>query len=260
MRAVRVRRAFHAALRSRLTLRALLPVLNDMSLATLELGWPWGAWTYNRVVALGFWPRREAAGESSGDDLERRFRSLFERYYGQVFRFFRRKGMDPEDARDLAQDVFLNVYKSLPSLRQDGQFQSWLFTISANVFKNELERRGARKRASVQVPLEGESQGERDAPSPASRVVDLRPRPMEALLEKEKLERLRSAVTELPEQMQKCLRLRVAEDRSYQEIADALGVSINTVKAHLRQARIALKERLAPYFAEVDVGLARDDG
>jgi RNA polymerase sigma-70 factor (ECF subfamily) len=156
--------------------------------------------------------------------------------------------------------VFLNVYKSLPSLRQQAQFQSWLFTISANVFKNELERRGARKRASVEVPLEGDSQGEGEMPSPASRVVDLRPRPMEALLEKEKLERLRSAVTDLPEQMQKCLRLRVAEDRSYQEIADALGVSINTVKAHLRQARIALKERLAPYFAEVDVGLAKEDG
>jgi RNA polymerase sigma-70 factor (ECF subfamily) len=83
---------------------------------------------------------------------------------------------------------------------------------------------------------------------------------MEALLEKEKLERLQSALTELPEQMQRCVRLRVAEDRSYQEIADSLGVSINTVKAHLRQARIALRERLAPYFAEVDVGLAKEDG
>ena len=57
---------------------------------------------------------------------------------------------------------------------------------------------------------------------------------MEALLEKEKLERLRRALTELPEQMQRCVRLRVAEDRSYQEIADSLGVSINTVKTHVR--------------------------
>ena len=239
-----------------------------MSLATLELlestsahlGRLPGPWTYNRPVTWRTWPRREAVGESSADDLEERFRSLFERYYGQVNRFFRRKGMDAEDARDLAQDVFLNVYKNLPGLRQDAQFQSWLFAISANVYKNELERRGARKRASVKVPLEGDSQGVGETPSPASRAVDLRPRPMEALLEKEKLERLKSALTELPEQMQRCVRLRVAEDRSYQEIADSLGVSINTVKAHLRQARIALRERLAPYFAEVDVGLAKEDG
>jgi RNA polymerase sigma-70 factor (ECF subfamily) len=239
-----------------------------MAVAALEIleapgghvGWPQDPWTYNRIVTFGSWPRRAAVGESSGDEAEQRFRSLFERYYGQVNRFFRRKGMDAEDARDLAQDVFLNVYKSLPGLRQDARFQSWLFAISANVYKNELERRGARKRASVKVPLEGDSQGDGETPSPASRAVDLRPRPMEALLEKEKLERLRSALTELPEQMQRCVRLRVAEDRSYQEIADSLGVSINTVKAHLRQARIALRNRLAPYFAEVDVGLAEEDG
>ena len=236
-----------------------------MALAILEStgGFPGclpGAWTYNWTVTFGSWPRRAAVGESSGEDPDQRFRDLFERYYGQVNRFFRRKGMDPEAARDLAQDVFLNVYRNLPSLRQESQFQSWLFAISANVYKNELERRGALKRASVEVPLEGDSRGDEEAPSPASRAVDPRPRPMEALLEKEKLERLQSALTELPEQMQRCLRLRVAEDRSYQEIADSLGVSINTVKAHLRQARIALKERLAPYFAEVDVGLAKEDG
>jgi RNA polymerase sigma-70 factor (ECF subfamily) len=219
-----------------------------------------GPWTYNRRVTFGSWPRRAAVGESSSDEAEPHFRTLFERYYGQVYRFFRRKGMDAEDARDLAQEVFLNVYKGLPSLRQDAQFQSWLFTISANVYKNELERRRARKRASVQVPLEGDSMDDGEALSPASRAVDPRPRPMEALLEKEKLERLRRALTELPEQMQRCVRLRVAEERSYQEIANSLGVSINTVKAHLRQARIALRERLAPYFAEVDVGLSEEDG
>jgi RNA polymerase sigma-70 factor (ECF subfamily) len=238
-----------------------------MAVAALEIleapgghvGWPQDPWTYNRIVTFGSWPRRAAVGESSGDEAEQRFRSLFERYYGQVNRFFRRKGMDPEEARDLAQEVFLNVYKGLSGLRQEAQFQSWLFTISGNVYKNELERRGARKRASVHVPLEGASE-DGETPSPASLAVDPRPRPMEALLEKEKLERLRRALTELPEQMQRCVRLRVAEDRSYQEIADSLGVSINTVKAHLRQARIALRNRLAPYFAEVDVGLAEEDG
>jgi RNA polymerase sigma-70 factor (ECF subfamily) len=219
-----------------------------------------GAWTYNWAVTFGSWPRRAAVGETSGEDPEQRFRGLFERHYAQVNRFFRRKGMDAEEARDLAQDVFLNVYKNLESLRQETQFQGWLFAISANVYKNELERRGARKRASVLVPLEGDSQEEEVAPSPASRAVDPRPRPMEALLEKEKLEQLQSALTELPEQMQRCVRLRVGEDRSYREIADSLGVSINTVKSHLRQARSALRERLAPYFADVDVGLAEEDG
>jgi RNA polymerase sigma-70 factor (ECF subfamily) len=171
--------------------------------------------------------------------------------------------MDAEDARDLAQDVFLHVYKGLAGLRQDAQFQSWLYTISANVYKNELERLGAKKRAAVHVPLEpseNDSPRDRGTRPPTLGAVDPRPWPMEALLEKEKLDRLRRALTELPEQMQRCVRLRVAEDKPYQEIADALGISINTVKAHLRQARIALKEKLTPYFAEVDVGLSEDEG
>jgi RNA polymerase sigma-70 factor (ECF subfamily) len=204
-----------------------------------------------------------AVGASSGDDPEQPFRVLFERYYGQVNRFFRRKGMDAEDARDLAQEVFLNVYKGLAGLRQDAHFQSWLYTISANVYKNALERLGAKKRAAVHVPLEvseNDSPGDRGTRSQTLSAVDPRPRPMEALLEKEKLERLRQALTELPEQMQRCVRLRVAEDLPYQVIADALGISINTVKAHLRQARMALREKLTPYFAEVDVGLPEDEG
>jgi RNA polymerase sigma-70 factor (ECF subfamily) len=168
--------------------------------------------------------------------------------------------MEAEDARDLAQEVFLHVYKGLPGLRQEAQLQSWLFTISANVFKNELERQGAKKRAAVQVPLEpfGDASGDRGGPQSAP-VLDPKPRPMEALLEKEKLERLRQALTELPEQMQRCIRLRLAEDKPYQEIAEALGISINTVKAHLRQARSALRVKLTPYFAELDMGLPEDE-
>ncbi len=170
--------------------------------------------------------------------------------------------MDAEDARDLAQEVFLNVYKGLAGLRQDAQFQSWLYTISANVYKNELERLGAKKRSAVHVPLEPcerDSSGDRGTRPQPLEALDPRPRPMEALLEKEKLERLRQALTELPEQMQRCVRLRVAGEKPYQEIADSLGISINTVKAHLRQARIALRAKLNPYFAEVDVGLAEDE-
>lgn len=207
-------------------------------------------------------PQPEVVVASSGEDPEQRFRALFERYYGQVNRFFRRKGMDAEDARDLAQDVFLHVYKGLAGLRQDAKFQSWLYTIAANVYKNELERLKAKKRAAVHVPLEPfdeESPGDRGTRPQAVHAVDPRPRPMEVLLEKEKLEQLRRALTELPQQMQRCVRLRVARDKPYQEIADALGISINTVKAHLRQARIALREKLTPYFAEVDVGLPEDE-
>jgi len=167
--------------------------------------------------------------------------------------------MDPEDARDLTQDVFLHVYKGMAGLRQQAQFQSWLYTIAGNVYKNELERLGAKKRAAIHVPLQEESPSDGETRPQAVNAVDPRPRPMEALLEKEKLERLREALTELPEQMQRCVRLRVAKDKPYQEIADLLGISINTVKAHLRQARIALREKLLPYFAEVDVGLQEDE-
>jgi RNA polymerase sigma factor (sigma-70 family) len=85
--------------------------------------------------------------------------------------------------------------------------------------------------------------------------------PEQAMLEKEKCEKLRQALHELPGQMRRCVQLRV-EDCPTQDIAAVLRISINTVKAHLHQAKRILREKLAPYFSDevARVDLEDNDG
>lgn len=187
-----------------------------------------------------------------GRAREENFRLLYERYYGRLFRFFRNKQLPPEDCRDLIQKVFISVYKGLGGFRHDSHFETWLFKIALNSYVSEVEHRRAAKRDAVEVPI-GEGPSDEGAGPASYRVADDRPDPAVELLDKEKLEKMREAMGELPEQMRRCVQLRVAKELSYQEIASVMGISINTVKAHLHQSQKVLREKLGKYFGALEV-------
>lgn len=187
-----------------------------------------------------------------GLNVEANFHWLFNRHHAQILRFFRRKGFDTEDSRDLTQETFVSVYKGLKDLRQEEQFESWLFAIAHNVWCSLIESRTAQKRAVTLLPLEGEGESA-DRPSIGERLADRSTDPLTAALEKEKIEKLREALQHLPQQMRRCAQLRVVHDLSYVEIAALMGVSVNTVKAHLHQAQKALRTQLSAYFEEIKV-------
>ena len=187
-----------------------------------------------------------------GLNVEANFHWLFTRHQGQILRFFRRKGFDPEACRDLTQDTFVSVYKGLKDLRQEEQFESWLFAIAHNVWCSQIERQTAQKRSVMLLSLEGDSESD-DRPSIAARVADQNADPLTVALDKEKLEKLSEAMQQLPQQMRRCAQLRVVHDLSYAEIAALMGISINTVKAHLHQAQKALRTQLSSYFEEIIV-------
>ncbi len=190
--------------------------------------------------------------KKQGSNRERVFQTIFERYCRQVHRFFHRKGLSPADCQDLTQETFFSVFKGLKDLRQEETFERWLFTIALNLFRSKIEQKHAQKRTAHLVSLDQPEVNEEESPAIAARVADTQPDPMETVLEKEKLEKLREALVQLPEQMQRCAQLRFANDLSYQEIAMLLGLSIGTVKAHLNQARGKLREQLRGYFSETD--------
>lgn len=183
--------------------------------------------------------------------MEENFHWLFERHYAQILRFFRRKGFDIEDCRDLTQETFVSVYKGLKDLRQEEQFESWLFAIAHNVWCDLIENRRAQKRSATVLSLDAET--EADGPPLAARIADKTDDPLTAVLENEKLEKLREALQHLPQQMRRCAQLRVVHDLSYAEIAALLDISVNTVKAHLHQAQKALRSQLSSYFEEIEV-------
>lgn len=180
-----------------------------------------------------------------GARREEAFRVLFERYYSVVRRFFAGKGLPPEDCLDLTQDTFLRVYEGLESYRGEASFETWLFKIATNVFLKRLETRATGKRAGAPVSLESLEGTEEPLREPASQ--------LNRLLSDEAVARLRAAAHELPPQMRRCLKLRLDQDLSYRQIAVLMRLSVETVKAHLFQARGKLREKLQDlYQVELD--------
>jgi RNA polymerase sigma-70 factor (ECF subfamily) len=165
---------------------------------------------------------------------------LFPRYYRPVVAFFQNKGFTREESRDLAQETFLRVYRYRERFRGESSPVTWLFQIAANLYKNKLRSLAAQKRDAEEVPLDST-----DARDPESEDDAL-----ELILTEERSRLLREALEELPPQMKRAVMLRVTSDMKYREIAEEMEVSIETVKAHLYQARQHLRDRLSDYFTD----------
>lgn len=185
----------------------------------------------------------------AGIDRQENFRRLFERYYRPVYHFFAKRGFSAESCQDLTQETFIRVYIGMAGFRRESRFETWLFQIAGNTYRKELRRQSASKRAGQQVSLEGASEKGSSA-SGGSELGDPSSTqgPLDDVLHTEQRQELRRAIEELPEQMRKCLMLRVYQELSYREIAVVLRLSAETVKAHLHQARQRLRDELAGYF------------
>ncbi|MCP4664114.1 MAG: sigma-70 family RNA polymerase sigma factor [bacterium] len=193
---------------------------------------------------------RAVADFQAGIDRGRNFRLLFDRFYQPVKRFFAKR-VAPEDCLDLTQETFLGLYRGLDSFRGEAQFATWLFRIAHTTHLGWLRRRKVREDVRHEIPGPSSQQAAAlDDHQPVA--VASEKSPLEQVLLREHLELLRETIEELPEKMQKCLKLRVYQELSYQEITDFMGISIETVKAHLFQARKRLGTRLQDAFGEID--------
>lgn len=183
-----------------------------------------------------------------GVDGERNFRRIFDFYYRAVHGFFRRKNFSAEEAEDLTQETFFRVYHKIEQFRGDAPFEAWLWQIASNLYRKSITRQYTHKRAGETISLDDEESG-----------VDVYlhdktdSTPLSQILEAEQRRELEAAIEGLPEQMRKCMKLRVFQDLSYQEIAVVMRISAQTVKAHLFQARKQLRERLGEYFMDVAI-------
>jgi RNA polymerase sigma-70 factor (ECF subfamily) len=198
----------------------------------------------NRLVEL--W--RDARGE----DREGIFRQIYLLYYRRMRWLFERRGLSAEECKDLVQDTFLKVHLNLASFRGDRSFEGWLFTIAKNLYQNRRRALFTQKRSACEVHLDAAREGEpAEAPTESLRSDD--EEPLGRMLAEERSRLLHEAMESLPKQMRHCVMLRVDRDLKYREIADLLDVSVDTVKAHLFQARQHLRERLGDYFADFDL-------
>lgn len=146
---------------------------------------------------------------------------------------------NPEDARDLSQDVFLTVFRSIHRFRGDSALQTWIYRIAVNQARNQ-QRWWRRRRRSDQVSLDTVPV---DPPAPTAVAS-----PERALDRKELRGRLWRALRRLPFEQRSAIVLRELHGMRYAEIAFSLGISTAAVKSRLARARRNLREELRPVY------------
>jgi len=178
----------------------------------------------------------------AGIDYEPSCRELYYLFRRRIFSFFAARGFSSDECADLTQETFIRVFLGIGGLHSAPRFATWLFEIAANIYRNELRRRGAGKRDALEESIEDLVQPEAVGRSDALAALSSKaPDPLDGTLRRERLESLRLELDLLPPQMRRCVYLRLYQDLKYREIAALMNISIETVKAHLHQAQKRLR-------------------
>jgi RNA polymerase sigma-70 factor (ECF subfamily) len=165
------------------------------------------------------------------------FDELVRSYDLHVRRILVHLNVPPGDVEDLAQDVFLRIFRNLHRFRGQSSFYTWLYRITVNVFFDHNKKR---KRADVRLARLQSALV--DVSNPRNEGAD----PYDACCDALTFEHLVKAIDALPEAFRAVVAMRELDDLSYEEIAAATGISIGTVRSRLSRARARLKELLRP--------------
>jgi RNA polymerase sigma-70 factor (ECF subfamily) len=165
------------------------------------------------------------------------FGVLLEKHRASVIHFVYRLVQEQAIAEELAQEVFLRVYRSRSSYEPTARFKTWLFRIAThlalNWLRDERHQRGQERLDDVSTDL------------PARQVSDRRPSVEQELVYEVKLEEVRRAVAGLPEKQRAAVLMHKYEEMEYTQIAKVLGCSESAVKSLLFRAYETLRSRLA---------------
>ncbi len=173
---------------------------------------------------------------------EAAFNELVRLYQGRVFRIVLRMLGDEAEAEDLAQEVFVTVFKSIDKFRGDSKLSTWLYRVAINHAKNRLKYMKRRARGSHK---EFDEVGDREGIESASMNTSHRiPRPDQTLEGRQTEGIIQRALRELPEEQRELVVLRDVQHLSYEEIQEVTGLVPGTVKSRLHRARVALVGRV----------------
>jgi RNA polymerase sigma-70 factor (ECF subfamily) len=198
-------------------------------------------------------------GASSGSDAhdkslmrlialgdEAALRELIEKHQGAVYGTIAKMLGDPIEAQDLAQQVFVRVYRAAGTYRATAQFKTWMFTIVRNLVFNEHRRRSRATFISLHQP---ENESSTPGAGPDFDLPDtVNKTPGESALQEEMLRAIDGAILALPEQQRLVIVLRRYDEFSYEQIAEILKTSVPAVKSLLYRARETLRLALRDYL------------
>ena len=149
------------------------------------------------------------------------------------------------DAEDIAQEAFLKAFRNLSTFRAESKFSTWLISITLNEARSRLRRQTIVRMESLYVPPES------GGVSPAL-LRDWREIPSDAVERQEIRQMLQEAVISLPTIYRQVFQLREVEELNVKEAAEALGISVPSVKVRLHRARMMLQKQLSPLLKSVN--------
>jgi RNA polymerase sigma-70 factor (ECF subfamily) len=171
------------------------------------------------------------------------FEELVDKYKQPVLNFVYRTLRDSSDAEDIAQNVFVQVFKSADRYRVEAKFSTWLYTIARNLCLNEIRRRSRHPAESLDAAEnpEDESAGRQFEDRKNTSAPDL-------LLRDELTRKVEEALESLPENQRTAILLFQEKEMSYEEISKILDCSLSATKSLIHRGRETLKQRLKPYL------------
>jgi len=171
------------------------------------------------------------------------FAELVEKYQQPVMNLVYRTLPDATEAEDLAQHVFLQVYKSAHRYEVSAKFTTWLFTIARNLCLNEIRRRSRHPAESLDETFaDNEDQ-------PIRQPEDVKNfSPPDSLLQNELEQKVETALAELPEKQRTAILMCRGDEFSYEDIAKVLECSVSATKSLIHRGRETLKQKLKPYL------------
>jgi len=178
----------------------------------------------------------------AGDEAS--FDFLLQKYRSPLVNFLNRMVRDQATAEDLAQEVFLRVYRARKQYTPSAKFTTWLFRIATNLALNSVrDNRHNRMGISIDAPADGD-----DSPP-----LELKAREMrmdERMIERDRVEIIRRAICSLPEKQRAAVLLHKYEEMDYGEIAGILDCSEGALKSMLFRAYETLRVQLAPLVSQ----------
>ncbi len=162
------------------------------------------------------------------------FEMLYTRHKGPLYRYFLRRGIGPDNASELYQEVWIRIIRAKDRYRPTAKFTTYMYQLAHNCFVDHIRLQGRRARNDGKLPVADTEE------IPA----DPRDDPARQAIATESVDRLRHALAELPVEQQEAFVLREEGGLSLAEIAEVTGVNPETAKSRLRYAVGKLREVL----------------
>lgn len=172
------------------------------------------------------------------------FNTLMQKHEKTVVNLVYRFTGNREIADDLAQEVFLRIYRAAGRFEPKAKFFTYLYTVTLNLCRNHRAKAQRRQTSSLDETRQGQNGGQ----MPSRELVDPTGSAEDQVSRLELSSVVREAVDSLPEQQREAVLLQRFQGLGYDEIAEALKLSVPAVKSRIHRAKLNLQEKLAPYL------------